>query len=902
MQEPTRAAAAWHAMPADAVLEQLQSTAAGLPGEEARQRLARQGPNALPAAASRGMLSRFLSQFNNLLIYVLLGSAVVTALLQHWVDTGVILAVVLINAIFGFVQEGRAEKALDAVKAMVSSRANVLREGARMTVAAEELVEGDCVLLEAGDRVPADLRLLRASNLRLDESMLTGESVAADKSDAPVAADSALGDRASMAYSGTLVAAGLGLGVVVATGPRTELGRISTMLGGVQSLDTPLTRLMDRFARQLTVAILGLSALMFGFALWVRQYELADAFIAVVGIAVSAIPEGLPVVMTIALAIGVQRMAARYAIVRNLPAVETLGAVSVICSDKTGTLTRNEMSVRAVVLPGARFGIEGEGYAPEGRVSLEGPPDDARTRPALLQFARAVALCNDAHLRRGEDGVWRVEGDPMEGALVALAARAGLDVEQLRHDWRRLDEVPFDAAHRYMATLHRPSDALPVIFVKGAPEQVLAMCRDQQGLDGVQPLEGAYWLQQIDALAASGCRVLGLACRAPAQGQDRVGMEDMQDLTLLGVLGMIDPPRESARQAVRECRDAGIAVKMITGDHAATAAAIARELALADDIRVTSGHELEGLGDAQLIELARASTVFARTSPEHKLRLVQALQADGSVIAMTGDGVNDAPALKRADIGVAMGITGTAAAKEAAGMVLADDNFATIVAAVKEGRTVYENLRKVIAWTLPTNGGQAIVIIVAILLGLSLPVTPVQILWVNLVTAVALGLTLAFEPPEPTLMRRRPRPAGEQLLQPFLLWRVALVSVLFALGCFGMFEWSLRRGDSVELARTIVVNALVVMEIFYLFSVRYMQVSSLSLRGLLGTPAVLLGVAGVTLAQLLFTYAPPMQALFGSRPVDLQAGFWIMALGVALLLFLEVEKLLMRRLGWLQPH
>ncbi len=898
MQEQNRVAA-WHALAIDTVLAQLQSTAAGLSSGEARERLQQQGPNALPAAASRSMLARFLSQFNNLLIYVLLGSAVVTALLQHWVDTGVILAVVLINAVFGFVQEGRAEKALDAVKAMVSSRANVLRDGLRMAVPAEELVAGDCVLLEAGDRVPADLRLLRASSLKLDEAMLTGESVAVDKSADPVAADAALGDRFSMAYSGTLVAAGQGLGVVVATGPRTELGLISTMLGSVQTLATPLTRLMDRFARQLTITILSLSALMFCFALWVRDYDIADAFIAVVGIAVSAIPEGLPVVMTIALAIGVQRMAARYAIVRSLPAVETLGAVSVICSDKTGTLTRNEMSVRAVVLPGSRLDIEGEGYAPQGRFTLAGEEIEPALHPQLLHFATGAALCNDAHVRHAEGTAWTVEGDPMEGALVTLATRAGLDVERLRQDWRRLDEVPFDAVHRYMATLHRPVDAPAVVFVKGAPEQVLAMCRDQQGAEGVQALDAAYWLEQVDVLAAKGYRVLGLASFAPEDAKDRVDMADVRDLTLLGVLGMIDPPRESAKEAVRECRSAGIAVKMITGDHAATAAAIARELALADTIRVTSGHELDGLNDAQLIDVARASTVFARTSPEHKLRLVQALQADRSVIAMTGDGVNDAPALKRADIGVAMGITGTAAAKEAAGMVLADDNFATIVAAVKEGRTVYENLRKVIAWTLPTNGGQAIVIVAAILLGLSLPVTPVQILWVNLVTAVALGLTLAFEPPEPTLMQRKPRSPDEQLLQPYLLWRVALVSVLFALGCFGMFEWSLRRGDSVELARTIVVNALVIMEIFYLFSVRYTQGTSLSLRGVLGTPAVLLGVAGVTLVQLLFTYTPPMQALFDSRPVDLAAGLLAIGLGVALLLLLEVEKLLIRwmRLG-----
>jgi magnesium-transporting ATPase (P-type) len=890
---------AWHALDIELALQKSAVTDSGLTAAEADRRLKQQGPNQLPAAPPRSAWLRFASQFHNLLIYVLLGSAVVTALLAHWVDTAVILLVVLVNAVFGFVQEGRAEKALDAVKAMVSSRANVLRDGQRLAVPAEELVAGDVVLLEAGDRVPADLRILRGSNLKLDEAMLTGESVTVDKGAAAVAADAALGDRSSMAYSGTLVATGQGLGLVVATGLHTELGRISAMLGSVESLATPLTQLMDRFARQLTLVILATAVAVFAFAVLVRHYPLADAFIAVVGIAVSAIPEGLPVVMTIALAIGVQRMAAHYAIVRNLPAVETLGAVSVICSDKTGTLTRNEMSVRAVVLPGQVIEVEGEGYAPQARFSVNGREVQPQQLARLQQFARGAALCNDAHVRpgtaQGQD--WVVEGDPMEGALVALAARAGLDVEALRQDWGRQDQVPFDAVHRYMATLHRPADAPALIVVKGAPEQILTMCRDQLGEGGPEALDSAHWLAQIETLAARGYRVLGLACRSPRPDQDSLAMDDVCELSLLGLMGMIDPPRQEAKDAVRECRSAGIAVKMITGDHAATAAAIAKELALADEIRVTSGHELDGLSDAQLIEVARASSVFARTSPEHKLRLVQALQADRSVIAMTGDGVNDAPALKRADIGVAMGRSGTAAAKEAAGMVLADDNFATIVAAVKEGRTVYDNLRKVIAWTLPTNGGQAIIIIAAILMGTVLPVTPVQILWVNLVTAVALGLTLAFEPPEASIMQRAPRASDEHFLQPFLLWRIALVSVLFALGCFGAFEWSLQRGDSVALARTIVVNALVVMEIFYLFSVRYMQGSSLSLRGLLGTPAVLLGVGGVTLVQLLYTYTPPMHALFASESVDLQAGLLILGLGVGLLILLELEKLLMRALG-----
>ena len=885
----------WHALTPEQVFDELETGPDGLTAAEAADRLTRNGFNEIKAGTRRGAIQRFLAQFHNLFIYVLLASAGVTFLLGHRVDTGVILAVVVINAVFGFVQEGRAEKALDAVRALVSDRATVLRGGARATVPGRELVVGDCVVLEPGERVPADLRLLRTSSLRIDEAMLTGESMSVVKQVAPVAEQAVLGDRTCLAYSGTLVAAGQGLGIVVATGARTELGRISAMLKTVDALSTPLTRMMDRFARQLTVAILLVAALIFAVAIGLRDYSLADAFGAVVGIAVSAIPEGLPVVMTIALAIGVQRMARRRAIVRDLPSVETLGAVSVICSDKTGTLTRNEMSVRALSLPEGRFDVLGVGYDPEGSVTQGDMSPDAAGKVALTRFAAAAALCNDAHLVR-DDGGWRVEGDPMEGALLTLARRAGADLDALDRAWPRISELPFDALHRFMATLHRPVDEAPTIFVKGAPEAVMDRCVDQ-GHGERRPVDTAYWLAEVDRLASKGYRVLAVAERAAPAGLDHVGMDDAQDLTLLGLLGMIDPPREEARQAVQACREAGIRVKMITGDHAATAAAIARELRLDDDIHVMTGQQIEQLGDEDLVRAARTTTVFARTSPEHKLRLVQALQADRSVIAMTGDGVNDAPALKRADIGVAMGNSGTAAAKEAAGMVLADDNFATIVAAVREGRTVYANLRKVIAWTLPTNGGQALVIIAAILFGAALPVTPVQVLWVNLVTAVALGLTLAFEPGEADLMRHPPRDPRAHFLQPFLLWRIGFVSVLFALGSFAAFEASLARGDSVELARTIVVNLLVVFEIFYLFSVRYMGSSSITWEGLLGTPAVLIGVGGVVALQLLYTYAPPFEAFFQTRPVDLTAGVCILLAGVALLLVLEIEKSLLRRAG-----
>jgi magnesium-transporting ATPase (P-type) len=883
----------WHALAPEAALDALSSSATGLSEAEAAQRLQVHGPNRLPQGPRRTALVRFLLQFHNLLIYVLLAAAALAAAIGHGTDALVILAVVILNAIIGFVQEGRAEKALEAIRGMIDPHASVIRDGRRMTIGADAVVPGDIIMLEAGDRVSADLRLVRARNLRIDEAILTGESVPVDKHTAAVPEGASLGDRLSMAFSGTFVTAGQATGVVVSTGAATELGRISTLIGAVEQLATPLVRQMDQFARQITVTVLAVSVVVFAYAVLVHAYGLDDAFMVVVGLAVAAIPEGLPAVMTIALAVGVQRMARRNAIIRRLPAVETLGSVSVICSDKTGTLTRNEMMVARVVTADRTIEVGGTGYTPEGAFHSVGESLDPASDAVLEELSLAVLLCNDAQLRDGDgSGSWIVDGDPMEGALVSLAVKAGHEDAAARASFVRLDEIPFDSRHRYMATLHRRDGRAPVAYVKGAPERILAMCATAATLDGGErPIDAAAWHRHVETLARDGQRVIAVARRSLSPDAGAIQPADVDaGLTLLGLVGLIDPPRPEAIAAIAECKAAGIRVKMITGDHAATARAIAIQLGLATDPKAVTGQDLDAADGDGFHRLAQEAVVFARTSPEHKLRLVESLQRDGSVIAMTGDGVNDAPALKRADVGVAMGGKGTEAAKEASEMVLADDNFASIVAAVREGRTVYDNLTKVIAWTLPTNGGEAFTIILAILFGLTLPVTPVQILWINMITAVALGLTLAFEPTEPGAMRRPARPSGTAILSGRLLWRILFVSGLIVVGTFGIFVWALSRELPLETARTMAVNAIVVMEIFYLFSVRYVHGTSLTWTGVLGTRAVLIGVGVVIVAQLAFTYLPPLQAIFGSRPISLADGLAIIGIGAVMLVIVEVEK------------
>ncbi|WP_249523270.1 HAD-IC family P-type ATPase [Modestobacter marinus] len=863
----------------------------GLGLDEAALRLELEGPNALPPVDRRGPLVRFLVQFHHPLIYVLLAAAVATLLLGEVVDAGVILAVVLINAGIGFVQETRAEQALNALMAMVRTQATVVRDGVRRRITSEDLVPGDLVVLETGDRVPADLRFVTAHELQIDESALTGESVPVEKVPMALPAETALADRANMAYSGGLVTRGRGHGIVVATGADTEIGRIHRLVGEAEVLQTPLTRKIGRFSRVLTVIILGLAALAFALGT-VRGEPVDEMLTAAVALAVGAIPEGLPAVVTITLAIGVARMARRRAIIRRLPAVETLGSTTVICTDKTGTLTANAMTVTTIVAGGRSHPVTGTGYASEGQVLDDDDPADLARHPALRECLVAGALCNDTHLTETA-GRREVAGDPTEAALLVAAEKAGLDPDQLRRRLPRLDAVPFDSERRYMATLHRDESGRVVVYIKGAVERLLDMATHELDRHGtVTAIDTDAGHARADELAGRALRVLAFG-RAEMPASTTALTEGLIDgrVTLLGLLAMFDPPRPEALTAVSACRDAGIEVKMITGDHAGTARAIAERFALGHGgvPTVVTGTDLAACPDEDLPELVAGTAVFARVSPEQKLRLVRSLQAAGHVADLTGDGVNDAPALRRADIGVAMGEGGTEVAKEAADMVLTDDDFASIEAAVEEGRGVFDNLRKFITFILPTSIGQGLVILAAIALATTLPILPVQVLWVNMTTAVALGLVLAFEPPEADVMRRPPVPSSRPLLTRSLAGRIALVSALMLFGAFGLFEWALGQDEPVAVARTVAVNVFVVVQVAYLLNCRSLE-RPMWRVGLFSNRWVPAGLTAMLGLQLLFTYAPWMNDLFHSAPIHPAWWLGITGLGVVVFTVVEVEK------------
>ena len=882
----------WHALTADEAITQLETTRDGLSQEQVSQRLSSYGPNKLPEAPQASTLARFLKQFANLLVIVLMVAGILTAFLQHWIDTAVIFAVVIVNALIGVVQEGKAEKAMDSIRQMLALKAAVIRNGKRRTVAGEELVPGDVVLLEAGDKVPADIRLLSSHSLAIQESLLTGESLPVEKGTSAVEEEAALGDRQCMAFSGTNVTAGQATGVVVATGAHTEIGRIGGMLSGVQKLTTPLVEQMDVLAKWITGFILTVAVILLLVGTLVLNQPFTELFLAVVGLSVAAIPEGLPAVLTITLAVGVQAMAKRSAIVRVLPAIETLGSVSVICSDKTGTFTRNEMMVVSVQTAANDYDVDGEGYAPIGDVLFNDKPVHTAEQPLLQKVARACALCNDAEIHHRDDN-WSFEGDPMEAALVSFASKATFDEgEDFKARWRRTDVLPFDSTSQYMATLNHDHNGHGIILVKGAPEVVLKLCRVQQTAQGEeQSIDLTAWLDKAEALARKGQRVLAVASRSVPADHTVLSATDLQDsLCLLGLVGLIDPPRQEAISAVQTCLNAKIQVKMITGDHAVTAQAIGKQLGLTHTDKVLTGTELDALSDEQLKEAVQHTDVFARTTPEHKLRLVMALQSLGLTVSMTGDGVNDAPSLKRADAGVAMGLKGSEAAKEAAEVVLADDNFASIAAAVEQGRTVYANIKKVVSWTLPTNAGEALTIIVALLAGLPYPITPVQILWVNMITAVTLGMALAFEPTDAATMKKPPRPRGQALIQPALVWQILLVGTLFFLAVFGIYQYAIQAGHDVEYARTLAMNMLVGLEIFYLFFVRTMNLRSISLAGVRGTKVVWSAVGVVVVAQLAISYIPILQTVFGTHSPTLIDNLVIVLTGFALLIVLEIEK------------
>src|SRR5499427_8645963 len=886
-------AAAWHAISdGDVVKRLITDSEKGLDSAEASARLQKYGPNRLPEGKKRGPFMRFLAQFNNILVYVLLGAGFTKLMLSLWVDAAIIFGVVVLNALLGFIQEGKAEKALDSIRSMLSAEARTVRGGETRMISAEELVPGDVVILESGDKIPADVRLVTAKNLRTEEAALTGESVPADKGTDAVPANATVGDRENMAFSGTMVVSGRATGVVVATGSETELGRINQLLASVSPLETPLLRQIKTFGYAITAVIGVISVLIFAYGRWVKGMGFVELFQAVVGIAVSLIPEGLPALITITLAIGVQRMAQRNAIIRRLPAVETLGSVSRICSDKTGTLTLMEMMAVSAVTADAAYKVTGQGYAPEGEVLKDGAP--AGDDPVLKLIGRVSMLCNDAEIRR-EEGAWKIEGDPTEGALYPFGNKLGLERQAEQIAYPRIDAIPFESEHRFMATLHQAVSGKQFLLVKGAPEVILDHC-DRQATGGGQAalIDRGHFERASDALAAQGERVLALAwLEDPGVVAGNLGPADLpKNLVLLGLIGLLDPPRAEAIAAVSECHAGGIRVTMITGDHKITAAAIAKMLRIGDGKTAITGTEIEEMDTATLRKRVRDVDVFARASPEHKLRLVKAIQANGQIVAMTGDGVNDAPALKKADIGVAMGIKGTEVTKEAAEMVLADDNFASISAAVKEGRTVYNNIEKALLFMLPTNVAEALVIMVAILLSFTMPITAPQVLWVNMVTSVALGLVISFEPHELDGMNRPPRAVDRPILTGFGIWRVVFVGLALLAVTLWAFFWMKSQGASDQLARTVAVNMITIGQVFYLLNSRYLLDSSLSFTAHLGNKYLPLGIGAVVVLQLLFTYAPPLQALFDNEAIPLWVWPRLFLGGLAFFLVVELEKMI----------
>lgn len=869
-----------HHLPAHEALVLLQSDPTdGLRDTEAEDRLRRHGENVLPSFERRGMAARLAAQLTHPLVLTLLAAAALTYAFAGALDASVILAVVLANAAVGLLQEERAERALDALARMGVADVTAVRGGQRVRIPASKIVPGDLLPLKAGDRVPADVRLIAVDGLHADESSLTGESAPVAKHEAVLPPETLLADRANMAWSGTLLTSGAGSGIVVATGSDTELGLVHRLLSETAEMQTPLTRRLASFSGTLTVAILMLGAFTFAISLG-RGHSVAKALTAAVALAVGAIPEGLPAAVTATLAIGVTRMARRQAIVRRLPAVETLGSTTVICTDKTGTLTQNAMTVGVAIAGGQRYEITGSGYEPEGEILLAGSRVDAAKHPALRACLAAGALCGEGAGVEREDG-WHAVGDPTEAALVVAARKAGIDRDRLLQRRPRVETLPFSSEIRLMATVHETPDGREMI-AKGATESIVELCTQQLDSDGRrQPLAATQALRIASELGARGMRVLAVAAAPVSASAD---VEHPRGLTLLGLQAMIDPPRPEAVAAVRACRRAGIAVKMITGDHPATAAAVAEQVGLidaaagGDGIAAISGARLAGISDAELDDVAQERQVFARVSAEQKLRLVGALQRGGQIVAMTGDGVNDAPALRRADVGVAMGRGGTEVAREAAEIVLSDDNFATIEAAVEEGRHTYDNLTKFILWTLPTNLGEGMLILAAISAGVTLPVLPIQVLWINMTTAVLLGLTLAFERIEPGVMSRPPRDPRAPLFPRTLLWRMLLVSAVLVCGAFWLFEVEQSGGAEISQARTVAVNVFVAVEMLYLISCRSLHGPARAL-GVLSNRWLLAGAASMAALQAAFTYMPAMNDIFHSAPPDPLS--WLRVLGLA---------------------
>ena len=874
------------------VLKNQQSQPSGLTHNEASARLARDGLNALPEKAGKPAWLRFLAHFHDVLIYVLIAAAALTAVMGHWVDTAVILGVAVINALIGHIQENNAEKSLKSIRNMLSASAVVVRNGQHETVATTDLVVGDIVVLRAGDRIPADLRVMEAHNLRVEEAILTGESTVVDKTAEALSGELPLGDRKNLLFSGTTISAGAGLGVVIATGEATELGHINQMMTEIEKDRTPLLVQMDKLGKAIFALILAMMLGLFIFSLLLRDMPMGELLLSLISLAVAAVPEGLPAIISIILSLGVQTMARKRAIIRKLPTVETLGAMSVICSDKTGTLTMNEMTVKAIITADKNYRVQGNSYEPTGEIHVEENDAQAEIAPGSLleSYLRTIDLCNDSQLIRDEQGHWGITGGPTEGALKVLAAKAMLPAveSELR------SKIPFDSQYKYMATHYRIGNDERVL-VTGAPDVLFKLCRLQQTANGTEAFTQPHWEAEIARYAKEGLRMVAAAWKPARADADALTHDCLSEgLIFLGIAGMMDPPRPEAIAAIGACQQAGIRVKMITGDHPQTAMSIGGMLGIHNSTHAVTGYELEQMDEAELAEAAVTYDIFARTSPEHKLRLVKALQEKGEIVGMTGDGVNDAPALKQADVGIAMGIKGTEVTKEAADMVLTDDNFATIASAVQEGRRVYDNLKKTILFIMPTNLAQGLLIIVALLAGNLIPLTPVLILWMNMATSATLSFGLAFEAGERNIMRRPPRQSNENVMDGFAIWRVGFVGTLIAACAFMLEAWLQPRGHSPEFIRTVLLQTLVTAQWVYMLNCRVSDGFSLG-RGLLMNKGIWLVSGILLLLQLAIIYVPFLQMLFGTEALPLRYWGITFAIGIALFFIVEIEKPLTRK-------
>lgn len=872
----------WHALEVDEVRTHLETDLeSGLTTESVTRRQEEFGKNVLPEKEKTPEIIKFLRQFNDVLVYVLLAAAVVTGFLGEYIDTIVIVLVVTIIGVVGYLQENKAEEALEGIKKLLETKAIVIRNGKQSEIDSSDLVVGDVLVLAAGDKVPADARVVQAEKFKVEESALTGEATTVEKKPDVVKEDAVLADRKNMVYSGTSVVTGSAKAIVTAIGEGTELGQINASISEVQTVKTPLIRQTTKFGQTVSIAILIISVVIYAFGYFLREYEPVELMLTTIGLAVAAIPEGLPAVISIILALGVRNMAEQKAIVRSLPSVETLGAVSVICTDKTGTLTKNEMTVKQIVTAKHDIEVSGSGYAPNGNLELNGQPFDLDDDESMIDLLTVGKTCNDAQLYE-EDGNWVINGDPTEACLLTVAEKAERPIERLKV----ISKIPFDSEYKYMATLVDYKGER-MIFVKGAPDRLFDMVSSED-------FKQDYWDEKRKEIADRGQRVLGAGLKRVDSSKVSIDHEDVEDgLTFLGLFGIVDPPRPEAIEAVAACRDAGIRIKMITGDHKDTAVAIAKELGMEVE-GALEGRELTDMTDEEIKEASVHNDVFARTSPNDKLRLVKGLQENGLITAMTGDGVNDAPALKRADIGIAMGIKGTEVAKEASQMILVDDNFKTIYNAVREGRRVYDNLKKTILFLLPTNGGQALLVAMSILLGAAAPLSPVQILWVNMVVAITLSLAIAFEPLEESTMKRPPRPANVPLLSRYYIFRVIFVSIIIGGGSLwinymlGDFDYS------TEKLQTITLNAIVMAQLFHLYNCRTELAPAFN-RHFFDNKIAFLVSALLIALQLFITYVPFMHTLFGTASLTWEDWIYPVAFGAVVFIIVEIEKAISRR-------